>query len=135
VRRFVLDCSVSAAWCLRDESNQVADRYLALLADGEAIVPSLWVVEMFNVLVMAERRRRISATDAELALSLLDQLPIVVAETSMTSMVRIREQAVDHRLSAYDAAYLDLALQRKLPLATLDRTLRHAAKASGVEWM
>lgn len=130
--RFVLDCSVSAAWCLKDESTEGAERSLRLLATGEALVPALWVVEMANVLLVAERRGRITARDAASALELLEQLPILVHNGTMESMLRIRTLAAKHGLTAYDACYLDLALQNHLPLASLDQTLRDAAKAASV---
>jgi predicted nucleic acid-binding protein len=132
LKRFVLDCSVSAAWCLRDETSDRAREYLALLEDGEAFVPALWTVEMTNVLLMAERRKRITKEDAALALGLLERLPIVVTDAATGSMPRLYEIAARHRLSAYDASYLDLAATRRFPLATLDQGLRTAARAAGV---
>lgn len=132
MNRFVLDCSVSAAWCLKDEASDEARRYLELLGDGEAVVPPLWTIEMTNVLVLAERRKRITGEDAALALDLLERLPIVVVEAGPSVMRRVRAVASRHGLTAYDACYLDLALERKIPLASLDRTLRTAAKAARV---
>jgi len=132
LNRFVLDCSVSAAWCLKDEASHEARRYLDLLGEGEAFVPALWTVEMTNVLVHAERRNRITAEDAALALDLLERLPIVIVDAGTSVMRRVRAVACRHGLTAYDASYLDLALERQLPLASLDRTLRTAAKAARV---
>jgi predicted nucleic acid-binding protein len=132
VTGFVLDCSISAAWCLKDESNVEADRCLRLLARGEAYVPAVWTVEMVNVLVMAERRRRITGEDATLALELLGSLPILVDTAAAEAMPGLRVTAVEHRLSAYDASYLEVALRRGLPFASLDRALRSAATASGI---
>lgn len=130
--RFVLDCSVSAAWCLKDEASDEARRYLGLLSEGEAVVPALWTVEMTNVLVHAERRKRMTGEDAALALDLLDQLPIVIVEAGTNVMRRVRAVAFRHGLTAYDASYLDLAIERRIPLASLDRGLRAAAKAARV---
>jgi predicted nucleic acid-binding protein len=132
LKRFVLDCSVSAAWCLRDETSHRAREHLALLGDGEAFVPALWTVEMTNVLLMAERRKRITKEDASLALDLLERLPIVVTDAAAGDMPRLYEIAARHRLSAYDASYLQLASARRLPLATLDQALRTAARTEGV---
>jgi predicted nucleic acid-binding protein len=132
MKRFVLDCSVSGAWCLKDESNTKADRYLEILRSGQAIVPPLWVVEMSNVLLMAERRKRIDSADVELAMELLSQLPIVIEAQETGTMPSIHQLARQHRLSAYDACYLELARRHRLPLASLDRDLRSAAKSAKV---
>lgn len=130
MKRFVLDCSVSAAWCLADETSDRARAYLGLLEDGEALVPALWTVEMANVLVQAERRKRISREDLLQAISLLERLPIVVTDTSAADMMALYELASRHRLSAYDASYLHLAVARNLPLATVDGQLRVAARSA-----
>jgi predicted nucleic acid-binding protein len=132
VIRFVLDCSVSAAWCLKDERSAEADRYLKMLVKGEALVPALWIVEMTNVLTIAERKNRISAEDAALAMELLGRLPLVVDPATLDSMPRIRSLAAAHRLSAYDACYLEAALRHELPLASLDRRVRAAAAAAAL---
>ena len=132
MKRFVLDCSVSGAWCLKDETSANADRYLEILLTGQAVVPSLWVVEMTNVLLIAERRRRIDGADVEQAMQLLDQLPILIESTETGSMAKIHQLASRHRLSAYDACYLELARRHRLPLASLDRELRAAAKSAKV---
>jgi predicted nucleic acid-binding protein len=132
LKRFVLDCSVSAAWCLKDESSAAADRYLARLETAEAVVPPLWIAEMVNVLLVAERRRRITAEDARLALELLEQLPIVPEPPEPGSMTRVHELARRFGLSAYDACYLELALAGRWPLASLDRDLRAAARSAKV---
>lgn len=127
MKRFVLDCSVSAAWFLKDESSPDADRYLDLLANGEAVVPALWVVETSNVLVMAERRKRIAREDAERAMELLDQLPIVIDVDGAQSMPRLFSMSSECGIAAYDASYLEVAKRLRLPLASLDRGQRAAA--------
>jgi predicted nucleic acid-binding protein len=132
LNRFVLDCSVSAAWCLKDEGSDEARRHLDLLGEGEAFVPPLWIVEMTNVLVLAERKKRVTVKDAALALDLLERLPIVVVDAGTSVMRRVLAVARRHGLTAYDASYLDLALERQLPLASLDSRLRAAAKAARV---
>jgi predicted nucleic acid-binding protein len=132
VKRFVLDCSVSGAWCLKDDNSAKADRYLQILRTGQAVVPSLWVAEMVNVLLTAERRRRIDGADVELAIQLLNQLPIFVESQETGSMVNVYRLALQHRLSAYDACYLELARRHRLPLASMDRELRAAAKSAKV---
>ena len=76
--RFVLDCSVSAAWCLSDEGSEAAEHILHRLANDEALVPPLWIAEMANVLLVAERRGRITPADASQAVELVLSLPIRV---------------------------------------------------------
>ncbi len=130
--RFVLDASVTLAWCFEDTASSVADAALAALEDGgEAIVPAIWRLELANVLVMAERRKRISEADTVRFLSLVANLPIRVG-ADLGSIESIVSLARSHGLTAYDAAYLDLAQRSGLPVATLDRRLHDAAKAAGV---
>lgn len=130
--RFVLDCSISASWCLKDESNDEANKILDRLGEDEAIVPCLWQVEMANVLVMAERRGRISGADAARAVEILLSLPIRAERGDMENLGAIRRLARELNLSAYDACYLELARRTGLPLAALDRALKAAARKSGV---
>jgi predicted nucleic acid-binding protein len=87
---------------------------------------------MSNVLLTAERRRRIDSADVELAMQLISQLPIVIEDQETGSMSTIHKLAQQHRLSAYDACYLELARRHRLPLASLDRDLRSAAKSAKV---
>lgn len=130
--RFVLDCSVSAAWCLSDESSELAEKILHRLANEDALVPSLWIVEMANVLVTAERRGRITPADASRAVELLLSLPIRIESADMQTLNASRLLAREFSLSAYDASYLELAQRAGLPLATMDRTLSMAAERCGV---
>jgi predicted nucleic acid-binding protein len=129
----VLDCSVAVAWCFDDEATAATDAILELLVEGTAVVPSLWHLELANVLAQSERRKRITpARAAELA-ALIQGLPIVVdPETPSRALGAILELARGERLSSYDAAYLELAMRLGLPLASQDKELRHAAKRLGV---
>jgi predicted nucleic acid-binding protein len=103
------------------------------LDGGEAIVPTIWPLEVLNAFLSAERQRRIGAADTRRFLALLAELPIVVAASEdVVRWSALAERARRHRLTAYDAAYLDLSLQLGLPLATLDGALRAAAKSAGV---
>jgi predicted nucleic acid-binding protein len=132
-RSFVLDASVVMAWCFEDEASAYADSALAELARVEAIAPSVWPLEVGNVLVAAERRRRITATDAGRFAELLARLPIrIVPDAPDHVLGPVVALARDHGLSVYDASYLDLALREARPLASLDRRLLAAAAASGV---
>ncbi len=130
--RFVLDCSVSAAWCLSDESSEAAEKILYRLAGEEAVVTPLWIAEMANVLVMAERRGRITPADASRAVELVLSLPIQVEFADLRTLNASRLLAREYELSAYDASYLELAQREGLPLATMDRTLSMAARRCGV---
>jgi predicted nucleic acid-binding protein len=132
VTSFVIDASVAMAWCFEDEATRETDALLEVLGSGVAIVPALWQLEVANVLVIAERRRRISEAKSGRFLALLARLPIEVDDIG-SSLEQLVSVARRHGLSAYDAAYLALAQRRGLPLATRDEGLREACVAAGVE--
>jgi len=130
---FVLDASVVMAWCFEDEANTYADTVLDRLEENNAIAPSIWPLEVGNVLVVAERRERITKAESVHFLELLRQLPIEVDLSSEQRMFdTVLNLAREHTLSTYDAAYLDLSMQTGLHLATLDNALRLAAARCGV---
>jgi predicted nucleic acid-binding protein len=130
---FVLDCSVTLAWCFPDEKATYPDSVLDALADTTAWVPSLWHLEVANALLSGERRQRATEADTVNWLRLLRALPISIDdETVNRARADILHLARARNLSSYDAAYLELALRRGLPLATLDGELLAAAKAAGV---
>lgn len=127
---FVLDALVTAAWALPDESSVLADRLLSIAAADGALVPQLWWYEIQNILAVSERRGRITAADSDAFLQHLSRMEIKVAELGDgKSILRL---ARTHRLSVYDAAYLELALREHLPLATLDDKLTKAAFAESL---
>jgi predicted nucleic acid-binding protein len=128
---FVLDASVALAWCFADEVSSATLRIRDRLATERAIVPSLWLYEVANALTVASRRGRMSAEMATDMARLLVSLPIDLAEPvrDLTEPIHL---ATQHNLSAYDAAYLHLAITSELPLATLDDRLATAARAAGV---
>jgi predicted nucleic acid-binding protein len=127
---FVLDASVTAAWCFPDETSQMADAALNRLSDDEALTPGLWWAEIRNILVVSERRGRIDATDTDRFLADLSRLPIATDNDPIESTVF--ELARSHDLTIYDALYLELATRHALPLATLDRRLAAACGQAGV---
>jgi len=128
---FVLDASTTACWAFEDEVHPDADEALLRMRDEEAVVPSLWWFEIRNILVVNERRRRIAESDATVFLSNLSRLRIRVDRTpDENAVLRL---ARTHRLSVYDAAYLELARREGLRVATLDADLRLAAAAEGVK--
>jgi predicted nucleic acid-binding protein len=129
----VLDVSLSCAWCFADEANAEAWAILERLQTQRAHVPALWLWETANVLVQAERRGRISPAAIRTYLGLLEGLPISVDQPSTASAWHdTLALARSHRLTSYDAAYLELALRRSLPLASRDQALQAAARAEGV---
>lgn len=129
-KSFVVDNSVVMSWCFQDKANPIADSVLDRLAEATAYVPSVWPLEVVNVLLAAERRKCISEAYSIRFLNLLSQLPIFVQyESPERAMRDILGLARAHDLSSYDASYLDLAMKKGLPLATLDKKLTKAAEA------
>jgi predicted nucleic acid-binding protein len=129
----VVDASVALAWGFPDEGSAYADGVLEGLDERPALVPALWALEVANGLVIGERRKRLQQADISRFVALLEGLTIIQDERSVNETVAgIVPLAREHKLSAYDAAYLDLAIREGAPLATLDNPLRKAAKAAGV---
>jgi predicted nucleic acid-binding protein len=133
-KRFVLDASVAVAWCFEDEGTKFTESVLDLLSDGsEAIVPSIWPLEIANALLVGERRKRIAQARVTPILQSIAALPIsVMPADARQAFERILPLAREQDLSEYDAAYLELALRQELPLATLDSNLRLSAQRTGV---
>jgi predicted nucleic acid-binding protein len=131
---FVVDNSVVMAWCFDDEESGYADNVLESLASVGAIVPAIWSLQIGNVLVVAERRKRLSKSAAIRFLALINDLPITVIQESPERMTReILALARDRQISTYDASYLDLAMRKDLPIATRDSGLKKAALACGIQ--
>ena len=128
---FVLDASVAASWCFRDEAAAAADAAMNRLPRDHATVPALWWFEVRNILIVNERRGRIEPADSDMFLNDLARLPIRIDRSPDERLVVAL--ARKHRLTAYDAAYLDLAVRLTAPMATLDRALSDAARAEGLE--
>ncbi len=128
---FVLDVSVTVAWCLPDEESETANRALDRLRSDEAVVPALWWFELRNALVVNERRARLAETETATFLSDLGRLPIRLDERPGNSDL-VLALARRHGLTAYDAAYLEAGVRHGAPVATLDRKLAAAADAEGV---
>ena len=130
---FVIDTSVVMSWCFKDEINRYADGILDLLEEATAFAPSIWPLEVGNVLLVAERRKRLSEADSIRFITLLSELPINVEQEPPERMIHeILALAREHKLSSYDASYLNLAMRKGLSIATLDRNLIAAAKRSRV---
>lgn len=128
---FVLDCSVTMAWYFEDEASEYTDCILKSLQHTKAVVPTLWELEVTNVLLMAERKKRIQEADIFFFVELLNQLPIETNSdaASMNDLILLSRL---HQLTSYDASYLYLALTQGLPLATLDEKLKNVAARTGI---
>jgi len=130
---FVLDASVSLAWCFTDEATPTTTIALDYLENNSAIVPEIWSLEVSNILVMAERRKRITYAGIIEFLSLIENLNICVdKETSARGFREILSIAHAEHMTTYDAAYLELAMRLGIPLATKDEHLLKIAKKLGV---
>ncbi|MBY5749126.1 type II toxin-antitoxin system VapC family toxin [Rhizobium leguminosarum] len=127
---FVVDASVAAAWLLADEESRTAEEALSFLETEDALVPDLFWHEMRNILLTAERRKRISNEDVLACLMRLTSLPL--RTVSSEDHLPILRLAGKYQLSAYDAAYLALAVAENISLATLDARLERAASAESL---
>ena len=129
----VLDGSTTLAWIYQDEISDATRRVLALATESGAWVPSIWRLEVANALQTGIRRGRIDATYRDAALSDLALLDIAVdPDTDRYAWTSTLSLADRFRLTLYDAAYLELAQRRSLPLASLDPALCEVARALGV---
>ena len=124
----VIDASVAAAWLLGEDAQ--ASQSLSQLVEEEAVVPQLWHSEIRNVLLVAERRGRLSATQTAAGMDALRTLPIYTDESPELDTAYALAKA--HGLSFYDALYLELACRHGAPLVTLDAALAQAAAAEGL---
>lgn len=128
---FVVDASTTMAWCFEDEATGATEAVLDRLKEDHALVPALWEFEVTNVLLVAERCRRITEFQSTRFLALLGQLPIHVTPypPQAAALMGIGRR---HQLSAYDSAYLELASREGVPLASEDAKLRRAAESAGI---
>lgn len=132
---FVIDASVTLAWCFDDEGTASggAGRALERLEHDDALAPSIWPLEVANGLRTAERRGRLAPADVARIRELLSALPITVEATVLAEALGdVLDLARRLELTAYDAAYLSLAAARGIPLATADDRLRRACEQAGV---
>ncbi len=134
MRDVVLDASMALSWLLPDEASDMSVKAQAELANAETVwVAAHWRLEVVNSLCMAERRKRLDAPGIAQAVGLFTQLPVSVdPETNNRAGAETLSLARQHRLSVYDAAYLELALRRGATLATLGTDLRRVAQTLGV---
>lgn len=126
---FVIDCSVTMAWCFEDESTDYTDSILKKLKELTAIVPTIWPLEVANFLLSARRKKRISEITSASFIDKLSELPIVVDHSTTKRALHTTSMlAAQEHLTIYDAAYLELAMKEKVPLITLDKELIKVAK-------
>jgi predicted nucleic acid-binding protein len=132
---FVADSSVGIAWVVPSQSSRATERLLDDVVSGASfVVPALWAFEVANSLIVLTRRKRLTKEDCSRARLAVSKLaPVVDEEGHRMALLEISELAERYSLSAYDAAYLELALRRRLPLATRDQALNKAARASGAK--
>jgi predicted nucleic acid-binding protein len=134
VNGIVIDASVALAWCFPDEASDYADAVLVVLEDQTVLVPAIWSVEITNALLVGERRKRIRQPEVRRFVELLKGLSVVEDVLPFADTVsNILPLAREYDLSAYDAAYLDVAVRHAAPLATLDSALQKAGRAAGVK--
>jgi predicted nucleic acid-binding protein len=132
---FSVDASVGFAWVYQGQATPETDRLLNDVAAGvTVVVPALWFLEMSNVLLVAQRRHRLTAGQRKAAMEKLTAMQLTVDEEgSRNAFGKTSELAEHYGLSIYDATYLELALRRSLPLASRDEALRNAAKQCGLK--
>lgn len=127
---FVVDASIAGAWLLPDEENEFTAQVMSRMADEDALAPDLLQHEIRSILLSAARRGRIDDDLVYTALSRFRGLPLrLISRSDDAEVVRVARR---YQLSAYDAAYLALALLENAPMATLDRKLASAARSEGV---
>jgi len=130
---FIVDCSIAMTWLFTDEATPKTAALLRRLASETALVPAWWFVEVTNVIALAEKKTRITAAQSNAFIADLGQLDIDIdSDAPARAFAHLLPLCRTHQLTSYDAMYLELAVRRGLPLATLDADLRKAAKALGV---
>ncbi len=135
MKELVVDCSITMAWCFADENSKLADKVLEKLVSGSyAHVPSIWSLEVSNILALGEKHNRISAAGIFYFLDRISKLPIQTdIGTGSYAFTNILTLSREYKISSYDASYLDLAIRLGAPLATLDKQLITIAKEVKVE--
>jgi len=131
---FVVDASVTMSWCFEDEATPYTESVLDRLRDSSAQAPGIWPLEVANILLLGERRGRIPRPKTESFVRVLQELRVSVEDGSPATVLGpVLRIGREYGLTSYDAAYLELAMRRGLPLATLDRRLADAAGRAGVD--
>lgn len=130
----VIDASVALAWCFPDEASDYADSVLLALEKQTVIVPAIWAVEITNALLVGERRKRIRQPEVRRFVDLMNGLSVVEDGQPFADTVsNVLPLAREYNLSAYAAAYLDVAVRHEIPLATLDGALQKACTLASIK--
>ncbi len=130
---FVVDASVTMSWCFEDEATPYTESVLERLLEFEAVAPAIWPLEVANILLLGEQRGRIPRPKTEAFVRVLKELRVSVEESTPESVLGpVLQIGREYGLTSYDASYLELAMRRALPLATLERRLADAAGQAGV---
>ena len=130
----VVDASTALAWCFPDEGSDYADRVLVAVEGRTILVPALWNLEIANAILVGERKKRLRPAEIRRFAALLGGLSLVQdVQSASEDLSAVLPLARKYGLSAYDAAYLELAIRRGAPLATLDGKLLRAAQQAGVK--
>jgi predicted nucleic acid-binding protein len=132
--RFVVDASVVLTWCFPDENSALAQHVAGMFQRGStAVAPAFWPHEVLNALLVGEKRKRISKELVQSFLDDLATLPIGLEQfPAAVGFDRVQQLSREHGLTTYDAAYLDLAIESGIPIATLDEDLMRACKKARV---
>jgi len=126
---FVLDCSVTMSWLFEDEVTTQTEKILEHLESSQVVVPSIWPLEVANVLLIAKRKKRVTDLQVSGFIDALATMPIHVDDsTTSRAMHSIFTLASQENLTIYDAAYLELAIRENIPIATLDNDLLKVSK-------
>lgn len=133
MNRIIVDASRIGNAVLPDESAAVTEKLLGLLADNDLVEPCHWPIEIANLVLRAARRGRLTIPERNEARAAISALISAAEVETMSYPIAALDLAVSHNISAYDAAYLELALRTGLPLLTSDCALGDAALRSGVE--
>jgi predicted nucleic acid-binding protein len=132
--RVVVDASIALAWCFPDETSDYADGVLVALEGRTMLVPAVWSLEIANAVLVGERRKRLNQPEIKQFTTLLESLSLVEDTRPVAITVNVvLPLARTYRLTAYDAAYLELSIRSSAPLATLDDKLQKAAKRAGIK--
>lgn len=130
----MIDASLALAWCFPDEASEYADGVLVALEGRTVMVPPVWALEITNAVLVAERRKRAKLADVRRFVELLGGLTIIEqSQTVIDTVSSVLPLARQYGLSAFDAAYLDVAVRQGAPLATLDSTLERAGRSAGIK--
>ena len=130
---YVADCSVAVAWFIDDEASTETDKMFKRVSGDVVVIPGIWRWELGNALVQAEKRGRITISQITAIRKLIDTLPITTETGDSRALKEVFELARAESLTTYDAAYLELAMRRQIPLATLDKALIKAASRNNVK--